>query len=175
MNHYLLISALGNDRPGIVKELSKTILDLGGNISESRMSVLGGEFAVILLISGQQEQLTAIEKKLSSLQQQLALTIICKATTSRPSNTQRVPYIAQIIALDHPGIVHEVTDFFTQNNINIEELTTETYPAAHTGTPMFSLEVVISIPSETMIVQLRDDFVSFCDQLNLDATLEPLQ
>ena len=64
MSKNLVISALGNDKPGIVNALSKAILDQGGNISESRMTVLGGEFAMMLLVSGTQECIDNIISKL---------------------------------------------------------------------------------------------------------------
>jgi len=63
MNKNLVISALGNDKPGIVNELSKTILDQGGNISESRMTVLGGEFAMMLLVTGSEDCIDNIISK----------------------------------------------------------------------------------------------------------------
>ena len=50
-DNYLVISAQGKDRPGIVNTLSKAALDSGCNITNSRMAVLGGEFALILLIN----------------------------------------------------------------------------------------------------------------------------
>ena len=47
MDNYIAISAVGQDRPGIVNELSRAILEYGCNIVDSRMTVLGGEFAII--------------------------------------------------------------------------------------------------------------------------------
>jgi glycine cleavage system transcriptional repressor len=84
-----------------------------------------------------------------------------------------VPYMVDVISMDHPGIVSDVAEFFSSRNINIEDLSTWTYAAAHTGTPMFSMNMTISIPAEVNIGQLRDEFTRFCDGLNLDATLEP--
>jgi glycine cleavage system transcriptional repressor len=84
-----------------------------------------------------------------------------------------VPYIVDVVSMDHPGIVHQVANFFASREINIEEMSTWTYPAAHTGTPMFSMSMTISIPGDQHIGQLRDEFTRFCDELNLDATLEP--
>ncbi|MCK5262904.1 MAG: glycine cleavage system protein R, partial [Gammaproteobacteria bacterium] len=52
MNQKLVITALGADRPGIVDELSNTLLTHQLNIEDSRMSVLGGEFAILLLVTG---------------------------------------------------------------------------------------------------------------------------
>jgi len=69
--------------------------------------------------------------------------------------------------------VHGIAEFFSTREINIEDLSTWTYAAAHTGTPMFSMNMTISVPASVNIGRLRDEFTRFCDELNLDATLEP--
>jgi glycine cleavage system transcriptional repressor len=173
MKKYFVISALGKDRPGIVHELSKAILDSGCNVEDSRMTVLGGEFALILMVSGHWGAITRLERQLPPLEQKLELTIVSKHTEPRAGAQDRVPYTVDVVAMDHPGIVHEVADFFASRDINIEELGTWTYPAAHTGTPMFSLNMTVSIPADVHIGRLRDEFTGFCDNLNLDATIEP--
>lgn len=172
MNKSLVISALGNDKSGIVNELSKTILDQGGSISDSRMTVLGGEFAMMLLVSGTQDCIDNILSKLEETGEKLNLTLIAKETQAQESTTDRVPYQVNVVSMDHPGIVHNISDFLSSHNLNIEEIETTTYPAAHTGTPMFSLNMIISVPSSSSIKSLRDEFVTFCDDLNLDASLE---
>ena len=168
----LVISALGNDKPGIVNELSKAILDQGGNISESRMTVLGGEFAMMLLVSGNQECIDNIISKLETTGEKLNLTLIAKETQAQETEQKRLPYQVSVVSMDHPGIVHNISDFLSSRNLNIEEIETKTYPAAHTGTPMFSLEMTISIPADSSVRSLRDEFIVFCDDLNLDASLE---
>jgi len=168
----LVISALGNDKPGIVNELSKAILEQGGNISESRMTVLGGEFAMMLLVTGNQECIDNIISKLEQTGEQLNLTLIAKETQPQESDKRRLPYQVSVVSMDHPGIVHNISDFLSSRNLNIEEIETQTYPAAHTGTPMFSLEMTISVPADSSVRTLRDEFIIFCDDLNLDASLE---
>ena len=168
----LVISALGNDKPGIVNELSKAILDQGGNISESRMTVLGGEFAMMLLVTGSQECIDNIISKLDKTGEKLNLTLIAKETQPQESNLKRLPYQISVVSMDHPGIVHDISDFLSSRNLNIEEIDTSTYPAAHTGTPMFSLDMIISVPADSSVRTLRDEFLIFCDDLNLDASLE---
>jgi len=78
MNTNLVITALGNDKPGIVNELSKAILDNGGNITESRMMVLSGEFAIMLLVTGSKDGIANINSKLDEMGTSLCLTIISK-------------------------------------------------------------------------------------------------
>ncbi len=172
MSKNLVISALGNDKPGIVNELSKAILDQGGNITESRMTVLGGEFAMMLLVIGTQECIGNIISKLEATGEKLNLTLIAKETQAQESNQKRLPYQITVVSMDHPGIVHNISDFLSSRNLNIEEIDTNTYPAAHTGTPMFSLNMIISVPADSSIRSLRDEFITFCDDLNLDASLE---
>jgi glycine cleavage system transcriptional repressor len=172
MTNNLVISALGNDKPGIVNELSKTILDQGGNISESRMTVLGGEFAMMLLVTGSDDCINNIISKLEQTGENLNLTLIAKETQPQESKQKRVPYQITVVSMDHPGIVHNISDFLSSRNLNIEEIETKTYPAAHTGTAMFSLDMIISVPADSSVKQLRDEFIVFCDDLNLDASLE---
>jgi glycine cleavage system transcriptional repressor len=173
MKKYLVISALGKDRPGIVNQLSRAILEAGCNIEDSRMTVLGGEFALMLLVSGVWNAIAKLESQAKVLEAKLELTLVTKATEPRATKTAMVPYVVDVVSMDHPGIVSEVAEFFSTRNINIEDLSTWTYAAAHTGTPMFSMNMTISVPAEVNIGQLRDEFTRFCDTLNLDATLEP--
>jgi glycine cleavage system transcriptional repressor len=172
MNKNLVITALGNDKPRIVNELSKAILDHGGNITESRMMVLGGEFAMMLLVTGNQDCIKNINSNLEVLGKSLGLTLIAKETQLQESDKTRLPYQVSVVSMDHPGIVHDISDFLSSRNLNIEEIETKTYPAAHTGTPMFSLDMTISIPADSSVRTLRDEFIVFCDDLNLDASLE---
>ena len=173
MKKYFVISALGKDRPGIVNQLSKAILDCGCNIEDSRMTVLGGEFALILMVSGHWGAITRLERQVPVLEKKLELTILARHTEPRTAVQDTVPYTVDVVAMDHPGIVHDIADFFATRDINIEELSTWTYPAAHSGAPMFSLNMTVSLPAGVHIGRLRDEFTGFCDNLNLDATIEP--
>ena len=171
-NNQLVLSALGKDRPGIVDELSKAIYLLDCNISDSRMTVLGGEFAILLLVEGPWNQLARLEGQLPELEKSLGLTIIARQT-SDTTRTDALPYLVEVVSLDNPGIVHKLANFFSQRNINIVDLETSTYAAPHTGTPMFAVQMNIGIPVGTAIGELRDEFLEFCDSINLDAVLEP--
>lgn len=174
-NNHLVISALGKDRPGIVNQLSKAIYELDCNISDSRMTVLGGEFAILLMIEGPWNRLAMLEDQVPELQEKLGLTITTKRTEERAGNANLLPYGVDVVSLDHPGIVYSLASFFSDKNINIEDMTTGSYAAAHTGTPMFSVRMSIGIPADIHIAALRDEFMDFCDSMNIDAVLEPIK
>lgn len=175
MKSYLVISALGRDRPGIVNDLSEAILESGCNIVDSRMTVLGGEFAVLLMISGNWNEVAKLETALPGLGKQLGLTTFAKRTELRQPRESLLPYSVEVVSMDHPGIVHSIAEFFSGRDINIEDLVTGSYAAAHTGTPMFSLTMTVSIPADVHISELREQFMDFCDDLNLDAVIEPIK
>ncbi|HEX8979421.1 MAG TPA: glycine cleavage system protein R [Parasulfuritortus sp.] len=170
---YLVITATGEDQVGLVQKFTSRILDAGCNIEESRMALLGGQFAMIMLVSGRWDALTKLEDRLTTVGAELGLTIVQKRTKEVERPAPLVPYSINVVAMDHPGIVHNLANFFAQRGINIEELATDTYPAPHTGTPMFSVNMTVGIPADTHISTLRGDFLDHCDNLNLDAIFEP--
>lgn len=175
MTDYLVISALGTDKPGIINALSKQAVAHGCNILDTRMTVLGGEFALMMMISGEQDQITAVEPDLSHAAEALGLTVMLKRTSPKSPQNQNIPYSVTVVALDNPGIVHEIAGFFGDKAINIEEMLTGTYAAAHTGTQMFSLDMTVNVPSSMALSKLKEDFMNFCDDKNLDATIEPFR
>ena len=172
---HFVLTALGRDRPGIVGRLAKAIHEVGCNILDSRMTVLGGEFAMMLLVSGEWHAVAKLESSLGRLRKELELEIHFKPTQKRASNSGAMPFAVEVVALDHPGIVYQLADFFSRRHVNIEDLNTESYAAAHTGTQMFSVNMVISLPPETPLAELREQFCALCDDLNVDAVMEPLK
>lgn len=170
---YLLITAAGDDQVGLVEAFTAKIHETGCNIESSRMAALAGQFAMLVLVSGPWNALVKLENQLEPLARQLGLTLIHRRTRDKPREGPTLPYRVDVVALDHPGIVHNLASFFARNGINIEELSTETYPAPHTGTPMFAVHMEVSVPAAAHIPTLRGDFFDYCDDLNLDATFEP--
>lgn len=175
MTSQLVIAALGEDRPGLVDQLSGWILDSGCNIADSRMMVLGGEFSVLLLVSGNWNNLARLEDQVGQIGQKLDMSLSIKRTEPKQRNGKFLPYAVDVVALDHPGIVHNLANFFSQRSINIQDLSTTSYAAAHTGTQMFAVHMSLDVPADTHIATLREEFLEFCDQLNLDAVIEPLK
>ena len=174
MTTKLVISALAEDRPGIVDELSNVLYQHSLNIEDSRMTVLGGEFAILLLVSGEPSAIDAFQTQVNDIEQKLQMRMLIKVTTESSVIENAIPYAVEVAALDNPGIVNNIASFFSARNINIVELHTESYSAPHTGSPMFALHMTIGIAADTNIAQLREAFTDVCDELNLDAELTNL-
>jgi glycine cleavage system transcriptional repressor len=175
MQQLMVISAVGGDRTGVVHDLTRVILDCGGSIKESRMTGLGAEFAMLLLVTGNWHTVTRMEQELARFAEANGLTVQLKRTEPKKFGKELLPYAIDVVCLDQPGIVHNLAGFFAERNIEIGEVTTRSYPAAHTGTAMFSVQMFINIPAGLHISGLREEFMEFCDQLNLDAIMEPVK
>ena len=91
MSEQLVITALGDDRPGIVDELSNALFKHELNIEDSRMSVLGGEFAVLLLVSGSAQSIDDFVADTASLEESLNMKLLVKLTSSTASPQSLVP------------------------------------------------------------------------------------
>ena len=170
-----MISALGEDKPGIIDELSRCIMSSGCGIADSRMTVLGGDFAILMLVDGNWNSLAKLETQLQPLEERLGLTITARRTSPKEPRRDLLPYGIDVAAMDQPGIVHNLARFFSQRQINIQEMVTSSYAAAHTGTPMFTVHMTVDIPASLQISALREEFMDVCDQLNLDAVMEPIK
>ena len=175
MPQLIVISAIGNDRAGVVQDLTKVVLSCGGNIEESRMTTLGSEFAMLLLVSGNWHTLSRLEQGLDKLREDDNLQISIRKTDVKPVDENRMPYAVDVVALDQQGIVFNLANFFTTRDIEIADVATRSYAAAHTGAPMFAVQMAVNVPSSIHIAQLRDEFLELCDRLNLDAILEPVK
>jgi glycine cleavage system transcriptional repressor len=175
MEQLMVISAVGGDRTGVVHDLTRVVMDCGGSIRESRMTTLGSEFAMLVLVSGNWHSISRMEQELARFGDSNRLTIQLKRTEPKQLARELLPYAIDVVCMDQPGIVHNLAGFFANRSIEIGEVTTRSYPAAHTGTPMFSVQMFVNIPASLHISRLREEFMDFCDQLNLDAIMEPVK
>jgi glycine cleavage system transcriptional repressor len=175
MKQHIVISAVGGDRVGMVHELSKAIADCGGSISESRMTSLGNEFAMLLLVNGNWHTLAKLEGEFKKLADATGMNIQLRRTEERSARNDMLPYSIDVVCLDQTGIVAGLSGFFAQRGVDIAELSTRSYAAAHTGAPMFSVQMIVNVPSRLHIGVLREEFMDFCDHLNLDAIFEPVK
>ena len=175
MTQLIVISAIGTDRTGVVQDITKDILECGGNIEESRMTTLGSEFAMLMLVSGNWHTLSRLEQKLEKLTGDGNLTVTIRKTSEAVSKEDRMPYAVDVVSLDQQGIVYNLANFFASHDIEIADVATRHYSAAHTGAPMFEVQMAVNIPASVHVAHFRDEFHEFCDQMNLDAILEPVK
>ena len=176
MKHHLVLSGIGPDKPGIAREISAAAFESGLSLEDSRMAVLGGEFAILVLLAGDKRGLYGFSGRLASLEKATGLSLTVKSTVSRPE--QRVekgaPVKISVVGMDRTGIVFRVTNLLIHHGINIDNLETTARNAPVTGSPMFHLELTAVVPAAVSLRGLREELANLCDELNLDFSLEAL-
>ncbi len=171
----MVISAVGGEPTAVVSELSRIVMDCGGNIKESRMAAMGTDFGVLLLVAGNWHTISRLERDLARFGEGDGIVMQFRRTESRRMGKELLPYAVDVVGLDQPGIVHNLSRFFASRKVEIGEVVSRSYPAAHTGAPMFSVQMYINVPTTVHIAGLREEFMEFCDQLNVDAIMEPVK
>ena len=169
---FLVLSALGPDRPGLVAEITEYLTARGANVEDSRMAVLGGEFGVLVLVSGTADQLATIGREKAELAGKTGLELLLRATKS-PEDHRRaasIPCLVTAEALDHEGIVRAVSRALHSAGVNIVSLETSAYQAPVTGSPLFRLEARVDLPPAVTIGKLRKamDVVAVAENLDLE-------
>lgn len=171
---HAILTAIGADRPGLVDEVSEFLFRHGGNIEDSRMVNLRGQFAMMVLVGGDQNVLGRIKDELGELSRQTALsTDLHPAQESRPEAAAALPFRLTTTGIDQPGLMHRLTHLLRGLKVNIESLDSRLRPAPYTGAPMFEMELILSVPKSAPVSQLRQNVSTVCDELNVDWTLEP--
>ena len=169
--NHLILTAVGPDQVGLVEKISEFIARHSCNIEDSKMAVFCGEFALIILISGEGGNLHKIANHYHELEIETGLAIAIKTPTSRKPAESFLPYTLTASCMDHPGIVYQISGILSSFGINIESMETKTYAAPVSGTPIFRLEADISVPTKTNINSLRERFAGIQREENIDIEL----
>ena len=164
-----VLATIGHDRPGLVGELAELVASLGLNVTDSRMTVLGGEFAVLMSVDGASEAVATLETRLASYCESADLAHLFRTTQERRAASASQVRVS-VSAMDHPGIVSQVAGFFARRALNIANLQTHVGVAAHTGTPTFDLELDLELPADSDASALAEAFQAFCDEADLDGS-----
>ena len=169
----IVITAVGPDKPGMVGELTGHLSAAGANILDSRMINLRGQFAIIMLVEADEGRAAALKSGLPAACTGTGLTIeITDGRTAAPA-VKGVPYRIKTYSMDQPGLVHKISDALRGHGVNIEELVTRQESAAFAGTPLFIMELRVTVPAEVAVRKLRGELEKVCEGLNMDLDMEP--
>ncbi|MHB2016092.1 MAG: glycine cleavage system transcriptional repressor [Candidatus Xenobia bacterium] len=172
MKEHLLLSLVGADRTGLVDHVSRVILQHRGNLEDSRMAVLGGEFAMLMLVTIGTDGRAALEAAIHKIAADLELTATIKPTSGRGANP-KVTVGVQVEGMDHEGIVHDVVHYLAEKGVSVQALESQIKHAPHTGTPLFSMRLTLAVPPAIPLSLLQEGLAAVADRLNV--TIEVAQ
>ncbi|MGH8162679.1 MAG: glycine cleavage system protein R, partial [Gammaproteobacteria bacterium] len=174
-NQQLALTALARGGERALRQLAEHAAQSGCNLVEARAIPAGDHTAVVLLADGSWDALVRLERAIPRLAEKVQAEIFSTRVKPTLDFGQRIPYAVDLSSADKPGILSALIEFFTSRDITVMELTARGYPAAHTGAPMFMVQLNVGLPQDMHIAGIREEFMDFCDGMNLDAILEPIK
>jgi glycine cleavage system transcriptional repressor len=174
---WFIVTAVGRDRPGIVADLAQLVYDCEANLEDSRMTILGNEFAAILLCSGQAADL---ERRLSDgarrIEWQNRLTIFIRPLEGEPRPPVPAPGTrlcrVETEGEDRAGIVASVCRVLADRGVNIADLRSESLPKP-SGGAIYQMSLLVEVPDRLDLPELAKSLDAVGRELGIDVRVEP--
>lgn len=160
----LVLTVIGDDRSGLVADLSEIIAEHGGNWATSEMAQLGGKFAGIVLVDVADDQVDDLTAALES--NQLAITVQ-RGTSSPIPSTNRLTI--DFIGTDRPGIVRQITDVISSTGASIETLSSDVVEAPMAGGNLFTATATVLL-DDAEAESLQSKLEDLADELMVEFT-----
>jgi glycine cleavage system regulatory protein len=171
----LVLTLIGPDRPGLVEAVAQTVADRGGNWLESRMTHLAGKFAGILRVEvppGQADALARALEGLGTAGLRVVAESSARATTGGGASAAQGRVMSlELIGLDRPGLVREISQLLARQDINVEELTTDRASAPMSGEMLFRANARVNVPSHLDAAHLRASLERLASDLTVEIRL----
>lgn len=169
MKREFVISAVGRNVTGLVARVSKTVYNCGCNFEDSRMSLLGNHFALMILVSATDEKMSReLASACDRLQQETDLSVALFPVDGAGRSTEKDPtepnYEIRVKGNDRMGIVYRTTQLLAALKINIVELETR-LETEKDGKPVFLMQSRVAVPKEVDGEVLRNDLKALAEDI----------
>jgi glycine cleavage system regulatory protein len=170
MQIHLVLTVIGRDRPGLVSAVSETIAAGGGNWLDTRMARLSGQFAGMLLVAIAPDKADALVASLRKLETQGLHFVIEKSEEQTPDAGRTLRL--ELVGLDRPGIIRDISHVLASQNVNIAELESERVSGSFSGEAMFKAKARLTLPDGLPLEELRQSLEAIAHELMVDLSLE---
>jgi glycine cleavage system regulatory protein len=164
-----ILTVVGDDRPGLVADVSAPITAHGASWERSQMSRLAGKFAGIVLVTVADKRLDALVADLALLEAEGLKVVIERTEQPVESESQRLRL--ELLGDDHPGIVAEISAALATRQVSIEELSTDVREAPMAGGMLFEAQAVLDAPPATSTDDLRSMLEGLAHELMVEIRL----
>ncbi len=169
------ISAIGRDRPGIVASVAAVLLEHGLNIADSQMTILGGHFAMTLLVAAPED--ADADRLRESLERTRGEVGLEAATLSEvadePHEAAAASHTVTVYGVDHPGIVHAVARLLAEQGVNITDLTTRLVGGDRE--PIYAMMMEVALPEGLESEVLTEALGTVGGEQGVEVVLRPLE
>jgi glycine cleavage system regulatory protein len=163
----VILTLLGTDRPGLVEGVADAVARVGGNWLESRMAHLGGKFAGILRAQVPTDALPQLREALDRMAGD-DLTIMFEHDVTTAQGAPQRSLELELVGLDRPGIVRDISRVLVTSRANVEEITTDCSSAPMSGEMLFRARIRAAVPVDTDLARLRAELERFATDLMVE-------
>ena len=168
----IIITLFAKDRPGVIRELSDTVLANKGNWLESSLSRLCGQFTGIVHIEVAPDNKADLLNALDKLAQTgINVTVQNFQEVEEESDSFEALQIL-VEANDRPGIVEEIATALADEDINIENMDTECESASMAGYNLFRAHMFLALPEGMTEDQLEQVLENVSDDLMVSVLVD---
>ena len=167
MTTSLVLTFVGDDRPGLVNAISEKVAASGATWLESRSARLAGKFAGVLLVSVPDDGLTALELSLRDLAHAGLRISIERGAAAEAEKPARIVTL-EILGRERPGIVRDVTHALGRLGVNIEEFMSGLESEPFTGAEMFRAHARLNVPEGLELDDLRKALERLAGEIMVD-------
>lgn len=166
-----IVTFIGDDRPGLVEELSSIIENNQGSWHESRLSQLGGKFAGLILVSLPSDSGPQLESELKALDAN-GLSVRVTPTSEASSTEGGRSITLSVLGPDRLGIVREISRALAERQVNVVEMDSQVESAPMSGEMLFKARIDAHIPGNTDMGDLLERLEEIANHMTLDIDLD---
>jgi len=163
----IVVTLTGRDKIGLVDHVTSLVVKRSGNVESSRMAHLGGEFAMLMLVSVSDAEIANLDADFQPLRGEGYQLSLVPTEDDSKKYAGWLPYEIEVTGADHEGIIHEISHHLASQGINIESMDTSAAPAPMSGTPLFTMKGIVLVPPALNFNTWSDAFEEVGDKLNV--------
>ena len=167
MPKHIVLTLTGRDKVGIVEGVTSVIAKRDGNVESSRMTRLGGEFAMLMLIALPDNEFANLDKDFQQIRIEGYQVTLLQTEDDSKKYAGWLPYEIEVTGADHEGIIRDISRHLAAQGINIESMDTSSTPAPMSGTPLFMMKGIVLVPPKLTFHVWSDALEEIGDKLNV--------
>ena len=171
MRKNLVVTVTGNDKVGIVEEVTGLMLNYGANVESSKMARLGGEFAMLMLVSVSAERFDELREGVRGLRDDEYKISTRETSRGAQKFAGWQSCDLEVRGADHEGLIHEITSYLAEQGVSVESMDTGSEPAPMSGGTLFTMSAVVLVPPALDVEALQDDLEDVGNRINVDTSL----
>jgi glycine cleavage system transcriptional repressor len=174
MDNRYIMTAFGQDRPGIVADVTSLLFENGCNLQETTMTLLADEFTLILLFTSQNAEIEELlTRECRRLERDKGISAFLRPLQKRRESAcgEAVACVLHVEGEDQAGIVYKVSQFLADQGVNIFNLQSTVKASPGSGTTIYVMDIHVQLPAGDSMDRLEAGLSGVADDLNVDITV----